>query len=133
MSQASKPVGFFGRLSARGMALGHRSFDKSGPALPRSGNSPAIRHCAGQLYQRKRGLDRDQRPACRSDPTLPGPGPFISQRPHAWRNDRTRRRRYQQPGPILLALRGRTAGKYFPAGRGTADAVARKLAGRPGP
>ena len=29
MSQASKPVGFFGRLSARGMALGHRSFYKN--------------------------------------------------------------------------------------------------------
>ena len=29
MAQASKPVGFFGRLSARGMALGHRSFYKN--------------------------------------------------------------------------------------------------------
>jgi SAM-dependent methyltransferase len=29
MSQAAKPTGFFGRLSARGMALGHRGFYKN--------------------------------------------------------------------------------------------------------
>jgi ubiquinone/menaquinone biosynthesis C-methylase UbiE len=29
MSQAAKPVGFFGRLSARGMAFGHRGFYKN--------------------------------------------------------------------------------------------------------
>lgn len=29
MSQAAKPTGFFGKLSARGMALGHRNFYKN--------------------------------------------------------------------------------------------------------
>ncbi len=33
MSQAAKPIGFFGKLSARGMAMGHRGFYENTPKI----------------------------------------------------------------------------------------------------